>query len=279
MPHETFTGPHLPTLLARARAALGPDALVVAVRPAAAGGRDLQLEATTADDDRSREAAPSHRPPARARRADLVAGPQPQLVIALVGPTGAGKTTTIAKLANHPEAFGRRRVGLLCLDTYRIGAVEQSRIYAELSGLPLEVAHELRDLGAAVRRLSSCDVVLVDTAGRGPRSAADSDVTQGFLRQLRPAEVHLVLPAGLQPGLARRLVADYQRRTLTHLLPTKLDEYPDDLTPFQLAGEAGLSARWFTNGQDVPFDLRPAGPFLVRATRAESPAPAGAGVA
>jgi flagellar biosynthesis protein FlhF len=277
MPPEIFTGPHLPTLLARARTTLGSDALLVAVRPAPEG-RDLQVVAASAEELVTGSPASIRRPPGRARH-DLAAGPRQQLVIALVGPTGAGKTTTIAKLANHPEAFGRRSVGLLCLDTYRVGAVEQSRIYADLSGLPLEVAHEPRDLDAAVRRLRHCDVVLVDTAGRGPRSAADNDATRRFLQQLRPTETHLVLPAGLQPGLARRLVAEYSGRSVSHVLPTKLDEYPDDLTPFQLADEAGLAARWFTNGQDVPYDLRPAGPFVARARQPERRIPTGAGVA
>jgi flagellar biosynthesis protein FlhF len=278
MPLETFTGPHLPTLLARARAALGADAVVVSVQPATPGGRDLQLVAAD-----PATVAVEHLPaqPRRrtggAQRPEYQPEPGEQLVIALVGPTGAGKTTTIAKLATHPEAYGRRKVGLLCLDTYRIGAVEQSRIYADLGGLPFEVAHEVNDLDAALRRLRQCEVLLVDTAGRGPRNAADNAVTERFLRRLRPAEIHLVLQAGLRPEVARRLVAEYRRRPVTHLLPTKLDEFPDDVTLFPLAVETGLPARWFTNGQDVPFDLGLAAPFVARARQQVAPMAAGAG--
>ncbi len=155
MPLETFTGPHLPSLLARAEAALGPDAVVVAVRPAPDGGRCLELVAADPGSLGRRLAPRSGEDPGP----DLPAGPARAagpLVIALVGPTGAGKTTTIAKLATHPEAFGRHRVGLLCLDTYRIGAVEQSRVYAELGGFPLEVAYEVSELDACLHRLRAC---------------------------------------------------------------------------------------------------------------------------
>ncbi len=274
MPRETFTGPHLPSLLAQAEAVLGPDALVVSIRPAPAGGRHLELVAAAPETAGGARESPPNPRRAPSRPAGVPRPPGP-LTIALVGPTGAGKTTTIAKLATHPEAFGRRRVGLLCLDTYRVGAVEQSRVYAELGGFPLEVAYELGDLEAATRRLGECEVVLVDTAGRGPRNAADHEMTQAFLRRLRPDEVHLVLPAGLEPALARRLVAEARARQATHLLLTKLDEYPEGVGLFALAGEAGLAARWFANGQEVPFDLRPAGPFLRRRGAPQARIPAG----
>jgi flagellar biosynthesis protein FlhF len=180
------------------------------------------------------------------------------LVIALVGPTGAGKTTTIAKLANHPHVFGGHSVGMLCLDTYRIGAVEQSRIYAELSRIPLEVVYETQELKRALRRLAGCEVVLVDTAGRGPAARGDVAATCVALRELAPHEVHLTLPAGLQTRLARRLVDDYREWGVTHLLPTKLDELPGDSSLFDLAASCGLPVRWAADGQEVPADLRAA---------------------
>jgi flagellar biosynthesis protein FlhF len=185
-------------------------------------------------------------------------------VVALVGPTGAGKTTTIAKLANHPQAFGGKRVGLLCLDTYRIGGVEQARQYAELSRLPFEVVWDIAGISRAVRRLRECDVVLVDTPGRGPRAASDLRETQSRLLELAPDEVHLVLPAGLQRSLAHRVVAAHLPLGVTHLLPTKLDEYPDERGLFELARQFALPMRWLADGQEVPRDLQlaPAAPEL-----------------
>src|SRR5688572_17599736 len=92
------------------------------------------------------------------------------LVIALVGPTGAGKTTTIAKLATHPSVFGERTVGLIGLDTYRIGAVDQLRTYAEIARLPFEIAYTVEDAERARQRLAKCDVILIDAPGRSPKN-------------------------------------------------------------------------------------------------------------
>lgn len=185
--------------------------------------------------------------------------------IALVGPTGAGKTTTLAKLANHPQVFAGLPVGLLCLDTYRVGAIEQLRIYAEIARLPLEVVYEPRELKPAVRRLRDCEVLLVDTAGRGPAAVADVDATWEQLARLAPVEVHVVVPAGLRFDVMRGIVDRHMTYGATHLLATKFDEFPDDAAVFDLASSRRIPMRWFTDGQEVPFDLQPAAPRLATA--------------
>ena len=270
MPTETFCGPDFPTLLAQAQEVFGEDAIVVSSRRVSAdpaAGFELVAADSTSSIPRGRPAPqPAHAPrpdresarPGMGSALDVdpaVRGGSP-FVIALVGPTGAGKTTTIAKLANHPQVFGGHSVGLLCLDTYRIGAVEQSRIYAELSRIPLEVVYETLELKRALRRLAGCEVVLVDTAGRGPAARGDAAATRVALRELAAHEVHLTLPAGLQPRLARRLVDEYREWGVTHLLPTKLDELPEDSSLFDLAASCGLPVRWAADGQEVPADLR-----------------------
>ena len=266
MPTETFRGPDFSTLLAQAQVVFGEDAIVISSRRVSADPV-AGFELVAAD---SASSVPPRRhvtlPVRESGRTVMdpapdidpaVRGGRP-LVIALVGPTGAGKTTTIAKLANHSQVFGGHSVGLLCLDTYRIGAVEQSRIYAELSRIPLEVVYETRELKRAMRRLAGCEVVLVDTAGRGPAARGDVAATCVALRELAAHEVHLTLPAGLQPRLARRLVDEYREWGVTHLLPTKLDELPGDSSLFDLAASCGLPVRWAADGQEVPADLRSA---------------------
>jgi flagellar biosynthesis protein FlhF len=250
VPIERFRGGSPSALLADARAALGPDAVVLAVRRERAGG----LELVAAD-----AASGAVRDPSAPRFAGFAPGApragEGPLAVALVGPTGAGKTTTLAKLAHHPRVFGGRTVGFLCLDTYRVGAAEQLSGYAALSRVPCEVVWEARELGRALHRLRRCEVVLVDTAGRGPRQGHDAEATWSMLRHVEPREVHVVLPAGLRPDLARRLAAEHRERGATHLLVTKLDECPGNDDVLALARGSRLPMRWTTNGQSVPGDL------------------------
>lgn len=279
MPLESFIGPAVAALLVRACEALGPDAEIIAVRTVhTADGKTayqvLAGDTESAAEERRRMAPDggshpllksSPGPEELARRQDRDAAPR---VIAFVGPTGVGKTTTIAKLATHAEFFCGRRIGLLCLDTYRVGAVEQIRTYAEIAGLPCEVIYEACDLSAAVRRLADRELIFVDTPGRGPRLQSDTAQIRQWLSQLAPQEVHLVLPAGLQPGLVRRTIEAFRPQGITHLLATKLDEAPEDWTLFDIAAELRLPMRWLSDGQEVPRDLKAAAPRLLASVAA-----------
>lgn len=179
-------------------------------------------------------------------------------VVALVGPTGAGKTTTIAKLATNARAYGRGRVGLIGLDTYRVGAVEQLETYAQLADLPCQIVYESSDIEPALRRLVECDVVLVDTPGRGPRQSEDLATVRNWFERLDPDEVHLALPASLMPHVLRRTMQQFRVFGVTHTLCTKLDECPVDSRVFDVVAREGYQMRWYTDGQEVPGDLQPA---------------------
>jgi len=259
VPPETFRGPSVSTVLASAHQRLGPDALVLDMRRLPHG---YQLIACPAGDP---TAGVLHVPGLTLHGADTTSfrppldptAPSPHIV-ALVGPTGAGKTTSIAKLATHPQVFGQHLVGLIGLDTFRIGAAEQLQTYADLADLPCAIIHHDDDLPRALRRLRDCRVILVDTPGRGPEGRDDLAVIQTWLGSLHPAEVHLTIPAGLLPRLARAYSMAYRPLGPTHVLATKIDECPEDSGPFTLAVSAGLAMRWQTNGQDVPRHLAPA---------------------
>lgn len=258
MPPETFRGPSVSTVLATAHERLGPDALVLDMRRLPHG---YQLIACQAGDP---TAGVLHVPGLSLHGSDATAfrpplnPASPTQVLAVVGPTGSGKTTSIAKIATHPQVFGQNTVGLIGLDTFRIGAAEQLQTYADLAGLPCAIIHREEDIARALRRLRECRVILVDTPGRGPEGRDDLSVIRTWLDLLRPAEVHLSIPAGLLPRLAQTYATAYRPLGPTHILATKVDECPEDSGPFTLAVRSGLAMRWQTHGQDVPRHLAPA---------------------
>lgn len=196
------------------------------------------------------------------RAADETARP---LVIALVGPGGAGKTTTLAKLATHRQAFGEWKVGILTLDTFRLGAIAELRSYADIAGLPLEVAYDEDEVDEALDQLSECDLVLIDTPGRRAVGNDASARWASLLHQARPDEVHLVLPASMRPDAATTAFQGLRGLGISHLLLTKLDEVTADRGVADIALEIQLPARWVTEGQDLPGAVHPAPGRIVSA--------------
>jgi len=194
----------------------------------------------------SRPAVRSAADAARARR------------VALVGPTGVGKTTTIAKLAATAALRHGKRVGLITCDTYRIAAVEQLRTYATLIGLPLEVAQTPEDMTAAVAALDGCDVVFIDTAGRSHRDGCRLSELGLLLGSARPDEVHLVLSAATSPGGWRSAAERFAPLGADRVILSKLDECPAVGAVIGIEDAAGLPLSYLTDGQDVPDHIEPA---------------------
>ncbi len=276
MPLETFVGNDLGALFERAQKSFGDDAVVIHTRRVSQWDGSEAFELLAGDSAKAADNLNVYLTRGNAEELTSVSPlsdgcrrrkitPGRPLTIALVGPTGAGKTTTIAKLLGHPRIFGARSVGVLCLDTYRVGAVEQISTYASIARTPLETVFDTPDLTPALRRLEGLDVVLIDTPGRGPRNQRDADTVHRWLGMIRPDEMHLALQVGLLPDLANRIIAHYQDRGITHLLPTKLDELPGDWSLFETAASMHLPMRWVTDGQEVPTDIRAAKPRLLAA--------------
>jgi flagellar biosynthesis protein FlhF len=270
MQTETFRGRDLHGAMAMARARLGEDVLLVRTRWLEGGAtREVEVVATTPAELRriQQHIAPAAAPAAAgipgSRGGVGVGRPARPHVVALVGPTGAGKTTTAAKLALSDEAFGTRRVGLITLDTYRVAALEQIQLYADIAGLPCEALYDEADLEPTLARLADCDVLIVDSPGRSPRGGESANEWRSLLRRLEPAEVHLVLPATIRADVACSLREDLRDLGITHALITKLDEVPHELGVLDLAETLDLPARWAADGQDVPADLRPAASRLL----------------
>ncbi len=179
-------------------------------------------------------------------------------IVALVGPTGVGKTTTIAKLAANYRLREKLRVGLITVDTYRIAAVEQLRTYADIIDLPMEVVSTPREMREAVARLGNLDLVLMDTAGRSPQDEVKSQELKSMLAEARADEVHLVLSsvAG-QRGLIRTAERFSQVGT-TSLILTKLDEANTLGNLLPLLATSRLPLSYVTDGQNVPDDIEAA---------------------
>jgi flagellar biosynthesis protein FlhF len=176
-------------------------------------------------------------------------------VVAFIGPTGVGKTTTIAKLAAHFKLRRQAAVGLVTLDTYRIAAVEQLRTYAEILDIPLRVALTPGELRRALSELAALDLVLIDTAGRSQRDSMRMNELKTFLEAAQPDEVHLVLSSTSHAGNLESVVGFFQSCRIDKMILTKLDE------GLQLGGVLGVLERvgrpvvYLTNGQDVPNDI------------------------
>ena len=262
---ERFRGADLSLVADRARRAMGDDVMILHTRSVRDGGVPMvEVLATTSETvDRVRARLEPKPFPPRMRKADGRA-----YRIALVGPTGAGKTTTAAKLAVRRGLFGAANVGLLTLDTYRVGGMEQLATYAELADIPFEVVYDAREIDAAMKRLSKCDVVIIDTPGRSPASAELTERWRSLLDALAPDEVHLVLPASLRADLAIDVARAYRATRAhcgaTHLLLSKVDEVPREAGVTDLALSLEMPTRWVTDGQDVPENLKAGASRLLR---------------
>jgi len=179
------------------------------------------------------------------------------LVLALVGPTGVGKTTTIAKLAATFKLRHSRKVGLVTADTYRIAAVEQLRTYAEIIGLPLKVVNSPAEVASAVESLHDCDVVLLDTAGRSQNDKNRLTELSEVVSAASPHEIHLVLSSTVAEGVMKRTVDRFSALKPSRLIFTKLDEAVAFGSIFNVAVGTKLPVSFVTTGQEVPdqFEL------------------------
>jgi flagellar biosynthesis protein FlhF len=183
-----------------------------------------------------------------------------QQVVALIGPTGVGKTTTIAKLAANYNLFEGKKVGLITIDTYRIAAVEHLKTYGDIINLPVEVVYTPSDLNQSIANLKDCDLILIDTAGRSPHNQAMMDELQRFLSNSRIGVILLVISATTKYQDMLTIAESFSKIAFTHLVFTKLDE-TNSLGPIvSLAMNAKRPISYFTNGQNVPDDIEVAKP-------------------
>ena len=186
------------------------------------------------------------------RRADVAGRPR---IIAIAGPTGVGKTTTLAKLAAEWRVTRGLRVGLLAADSFRVGAVEQLRTYGSIIGAEVRGANGSSSAREALAALAGCDVVLVDTPGRGHRDVGRIGEIAHLLTAVRPDETYLVLPGSSSARTLEESSDAFAPIGATHVVLSKLDESEGLGALIGAVRRGGTPTSWFTTGQEVPDDI------------------------
>jgi flagellar biosynthesis protein FlhF len=176
-------------------------------------------------------------------------------VVALIGPTGVGKTTTLAKLAANLKVHELHRVGLITLDTYRIAAVDQLTRYAEIIGAPLRAVASADELRAARRSMSDCDFILIDTAGRSPNDLLKINELKSMIDVAAPDEVHLVLSTTVSQPCVELAVARFGQVRVDKIIFTKIDEAAHVGVVLNVVRKVNKSLSYITTGQNVPNDI------------------------
>lgn len=176
-------------------------------------------------------------------------------VMAFIGPTGVGKTTTIAKLAARFALMENKNIGIITVDTYRIGAVDQLRIYGDIIGTPVEVVTTPAELDDTIQRMQDRDIILIDTAGRSYKNAMHISTLKGYLDKITDADIFLVLSCTTKEGDLIKNVEIFQRLRFNGLIFTKVDETDTLGEIFNVACRTKVPVAYITNGQNVPDDI------------------------
>lgn len=179
-------------------------------------------------------------------------------IYVFLGPTGVGKTTTLAKIAAKLSLVENKSIGLITADTYRIAAVEQLKTYSEILGLPLEVVYEADELNDAIEKFKDKDYILIDTAGRSHKSKQLKSDFEELVKPLDHYTVFLVMSLTTGYKEMKNMINSYQFLKDYRLLFTKLDEATSFGNILNIRVLTGKALSYFTIGQSVPDDIEDA---------------------
>ncbi|MCJ8006282.1 flagellar biosynthesis protein FlhF [Lederbergia wuyishanensis] len=180
-----------------------------------------------------------------------------------VGPTGVGKTTTIAKLAAEAVLEHKKKVALITTDTYRIAAIDQLKTYAQLLNIPVEVVYEEDDFHSAVIKYEDYDIVLIDTAGRNYQEKQYIHDLQSLFGDETNIETYLVLSISMKEKDIERIIENFLELNFNQFIFTKADETRSFGIMYNLICKYKVGAAYITTGQDVPDDIIAATPKVI----------------
>jgi flagellar biosynthesis protein FlhF len=184
-------------------------------------------------------------------------------IVCFIGPTGVGKTTTIAKLAADLMLKHKKKIGFITADTYRIAAVEQLKTYATILNIPIEVVFSPEDLQPALENLSACDTILMDTAGRNYLQKRYIEELEQLIPKEEGIQTNLVLSLTTKYEDLSKIIENFNQIEVDRLILTKLDETRSYGTIINILYNNSFPLTYMTNGQNVPDDIVVATPELI----------------
>lgn len=175
--------------------------------------------------------------------------------IALVGPTGVGKTTCIAKLAVISKIIHKLKVGLISIDTYRLGAIDQLRIFSEISDIEMAVAYEPEEIQALIKKFKDKDLIFIDTVGRSQKSKKSLEAIEKHLQAAEVDETVLVVSATSSTRTLNDVAEKFKNTGYSSVIFSKVDEAVSYGNIMNLAVTQNIPVMFLTNGQVIPDDI------------------------